>query len=463
MLKHKLLMLSSISLSLGFLSPILANESTALIGYWDTYVQNNSDYDLTNPQHNLDDKGWLLSINHDTLPAQGNTLALQFEDNYLGQLNQEVSYDVTHQGQTIGQCVLHAGLGSFAAYPDFTGTTCQVTGDDTLSLHPTYSIENDELYHVTYTLNHEKSFSRLYVFGDSLSDTGNAYKADGGIIPQSPPYYKGHFSNGPIWVEDLAEQLNLNADSVFDYAYGGAKSHGGLIPTLSVQIAEYASLHPTADPFALYTIWIGSNDFLEDVNDAEQATSSAVDTIAQGITTLAQQGAKSFLIPNLPNLGLTPKAISTDEDNGNHLFSERLNDLSSLFNQKLAVKLSTLSSELNITIIPFDTYATLEEVITKSADYGIDNITQGCNPNWYSGGDEPICNTPDTYLFWDDVHPSQITHQYLTGYIYQVLQDYGYSGSNAFNHHAPVIVKAQTKQSFSSEQITLLQQKKTFF
>lgn len=461
MLTRKLLLLSSLSLSMSVLSAAQTHNNAALIRYWDTYVQNNSEYALVNPQHSLDEKGWLLSVNHDTLPAQENTLALQFEDNYLGQLSQDITYQVSKQGEIIGECVLHAGLGSFAAYPDFTGTTCQVTEDPTLTLHPTYAIDNNELYRVTYTLDHVNSFSRLYVFGDSLSDTGNAYKADGGLIPQSPPYYKGHFSNGPIWVEDVAAKLNLNADSVFDYAYGGAKSHGGLIPTLSLQITEYATLHPTADPFALYAVWIGSNDFLDDVDNAEEATSAAVDSIADGITRLAEQGAKTFLVPNLPNLGLTPKAMLQDQDNGNHDFSNRLNELASLFNNKLATELDTLATTLHVSIIPFDTYQTLDTVITKADEYGIDNITQGCNPNWYTGGNEPICNTPDTYLFWDDVHPSQVTHEYLSSFIHDTLVEHGYADNNS-NTSLPITAQARTARTFNAAQLAVLKQR-TFF
>lgn len=41
-------------------------------------------------------------------------------------------------------------------------------------------------------------FGAIYAFGDSLSDTGNAYVASGRTIPQSPPYAPGRFSNGPI-------------------------------------------------------------------------------------------------------------------------------------------------------------------------------------------------------------------------------------------------------------------------
>ena len=66
------------------------------------------------------------------------------------------------------------------------------------------------------------AYTDMFAFGDSLSDVGNAtianYLATGKIVPTPgtasvplyyysrfgpPPNYFGHFSNGPIWVEDL--------------------------------------------------------------------------------------------------------------------------------------------------------------------------------------------------------------------------------------------------------------------
>src|SRR4029453_12923135 len=50
-------------------------------------------------------------------------------------------------------------------------------------------------------------FSRIIVFGDSLSDTGNFYHLTGGFPPA--PYANGRFSNGPLWIEYLADDLGM--------------------------------------------------------------------------------------------------------------------------------------------------------------------------------------------------------------------------------------------------------------
>ncbi|MFZ0504714.1 MAG: hypothetical protein WAM44_13440, partial [Chthoniobacterales bacterium] len=56
--------------------------------------------------------------------------------------------------------------------------------------------------------------SAIVAFGDSLSDLGNTAAS---IFPNdltgyNPYYYdQGRWSNGPLWVENLARQMSLNA------------------------------------------------------------------------------------------------------------------------------------------------------------------------------------------------------------------------------------------------------------
>ena len=116
-------------------------------------------------------------------------------------------------------------------------------------------------------------FTAIYAFGDSLSDVGNAFTATGGMIPPSPPYANRQFSNGPVWVQGLAAGLGLPAPTPSllggtNYAYGGAHSGASVVHAANAtdvtgptgQLAQYFSTHPTSDPAALYTLWVGSND-----------------------------------------------------------------------------------------------------------------------------------------------------------------------------------------------------------
>ena len=58
------------------------------------------------------------------------------------------------------------------------------------------------------------AFSGIVVFGDSLSDTGNFFLASGGAVA-GPPYFEGRFSDGPVWVEVLAEGERVAGSSLF--------------------------------------------------------------------------------------------------------------------------------------------------------------------------------------------------------------------------------------------------------
>ena len=66
---------------------------------------------------------------------------------------------------------------------------------------------------------HAGAYSNVFVYGDSLSDTGNIYTVSMHTIPQSPPYYNGRFSNGPLAVEYLANSIHSPLTS---FAWGGA-------------------------------------------------------------------------------------------------------------------------------------------------------------------------------------------------------------------------------------------------
>ena len=63
----------------------------------------------------------------------------------------------------------------------------------------------------------------LIVFGDSLSDTGNIYKATQETIPP-PPYFEGRFSNGLLWIDYLKHQLQLTSESLINFAFAGGNS-----------------------------------------------------------------------------------------------------------------------------------------------------------------------------------------------------------------------------------------------
>jgi phospholipase/lecithinase/hemolysin len=128
-----------------------------------------------------------------------------------------------------------------------------------------------------------------------------------------PYYYNGRFSNGPVYVEALATGLGLppivhSQAGGKNFAYGGAKTFGtdGLegiyIRDIDEQVTEFLDT-PAADPDALFVVFAGSNDLV----DGQTNMSIPVNNLAADIGRLIADGARNFLVPNLPPLGHTAR------------------------------------------------------------------------------------------------------------------------------------------------------------
>lgn len=237
-------------------------------------------------------------------------------------------------------------------------------------------------------------YSALYVFGDSLSDNGNLAG-----LPESPPppYFQNRFSNGPVAAEYLAGNLGLGAGKFFNYAVGGAttgltNTYSSSLPNSGMlsQVGIFAGSHPTADPNALYMLWGGPNDFFAISNPSlyPAAITAAVTNILTEIGILSSLGAKHFLVPNMVNLGLTPRFLALGS-----AASADATLLSMAFN-------FALDSALPSFVTEFDTFGFMNDVVANPGAFGLSDISSSC----FDG--TSLCSNPDQYLFWDDVHPT---------------------------------------------------------
>lgn len=256
------------------------------------------------------------------------------------------------------------------------------------------------------------SFSQLYVFGDSLSDTGNSFNATG--IPPSPPYYQGRFSNGPIWVDYLASDLGLSAQQQTNYAFTGATTGsdnntpgGQNLPGLQQQIASYEATNTSADPNALYVVWAGANDYL---GGNTTNPSVPVSNLSTAVSTLASSGAKNILVANLPDLGKIPIA------NGNIQTEGILSAATQGHNLGLSASLNSLSQQTNTNIIQLDINSLFNSAIAQPQQYGLTNVTDACLT---SAG---ICNNPNEHLFWDDFHPTTGVHEIVADAAFSTVE-----------------------------------------
>jgi phospholipase/lecithinase/hemolysin len=289
-------------------------------------------------------------------------------------------------------------------------------------------------------------FSAEYVFGDSLSDRGNIAELENvlnfqmnrsflGNFPD-PPSNHDSFTNGPVAVQLLAQSLGLNADPSLwltgfkdpaglfpgfvpgtNYAVGGATAafdpQGGIAGiNLPQQVAAYSAfVSDHADPDALYVVMIGGNDVR---NAALQGT--GVDAVTNGVGTelteiasLADEGARHFLIVNVPNVGLIPEFAQD-----NPTLAADATTFSQLYDTDLAQGLAALDPTLaaGTTLTDFDLYGLNASILANAAAHGLTNTTDRCFTNTqFSAAATPQCGQDganvDSFAYWDDIHPTQ--------------------------------------------------------
>lgn len=279
------------------------------------------------------------------------------------------------------------------------------------------------------------TFSKVVVFGDSLSDAGNISLA---TAPSIQPPLEFTTNPGHVTVQDLAGQLGYTLTPSLtggtDYAWGGAgvltNSPGtpAAVPTLTGQVNAYLAAG-AVDPNALYTIWGGANDIFYAATAAGAGATAQqliqqplavqigflvshnVITAAQGAAMTPQQisatvtqavlagaGVSGFMtadqvqaaigaaaqqevkligqlqgagVKNLLVFNLPNIGITPSGIAQGAAAQAQLTGLSVLFNTTLNSGLGQMGKG----IIPVNTYALLNEVVANPGAYGFSNAT----------------------------------------------------------------------------------------
>lgn len=309
----------------------------------------------------------------------------------------------------------------------------------------------------------------IIFFGDSLSDNGNLYRLDLHILPKSPPYFAGRFSNGPTWAEIVGLNYQTHYKTPFEiYAWGGATAirHSPVdeptVPiTLRSEIERYLldALFKSKSN-TLYSIWIGGNDYLFDrKDDTDTMTTDVVDETVWGINELIKHHAHLFLIFNLPDPSRSPVAQT-------HVhYHDKLHAFSLAHNLKLKNAIDKLKAEHpEVTLIYIDINYFYDDLIndpTKYNELRHVHITDTRHACWQGGyhikrtsatldktpfdnitepsadlieanriallaseGFHP-CLDPDNHLFWDGIHPSAVAHQMIAARVLERLAEEG--------------------------------------
>ena len=397
-------------------------------------------------------------------------------------------------------------------------------------------------------------FSKVVIFGDSLSDIGNNHFNIQGQAPETNFMPDGHggYKPGEVWVipfvKDLQQAGLLTADATqifpsrcltddqngqdcpdfyittshsLDFAYSGDPSGGYIIQNghyvnqlhmLAGHFSNLICVNPDSDlapsapwtantlcgvknrvtdfvthtnpfqfvdPNALYVIWVGPNDINQNLGPSLQAhiqngdvidpnadnpvatrtVQAAVMNITSSISALILNGARYFVVYNLPNLGFTqqgyglnylynndPRHASDPKDAIKQLFTNLTNG----FNIALSTSLDNLQSyHSGVTIIQPDINTLFNQLrdgeIAAFPTSSATLINKEPVLQWYgtccpSNGSEfdynpaqckttaenPLCSGAEPklpaaqggghYLFFNAIHPTTCAHKYIAAF-----------------------------------------------
>jgi len=288
----------------------------------------------------------------------------------------------------------------------------------------------------TATVAQTRDYTRIVVFGDSLSDTGNVAhlsEAKYGLRIPGPvaDYTDGRLTDGydtvpaaqkyfGMWIEQLAQSLpsrpkvKNSLDGGTDYAYAFAFTGNGTteltfgpgdslsvdVKDIGEQVTDYLATHPKINNSTLFVVWGGANDLINAKSPSDIVNAAVQETI--DVQRLIEAGATQILVLNLPPLGLTPRL------NGSPDASATGTGAAMLFNSWLGTGLSVLHDFYpgrHVRIFQVDVFSLFMRIAADPAAYSFTNISATSQGNYTVD--------PDTYLFWDDIHPTTRGHNLL--------------------------------------------------
>jgi outer membrane lipase/esterase len=272
-------------------------------------------------------------------------------------------------------------------------------------------------------------YTGLTIFGDSLADSGNnatffdVFVAPPGTPPGtlrtpvpigSPdfiptfPYASNRYSNGPVWVEQFAGYLGLSAQASLlggpNFAFGGARTGplGSSFPfSLLDQVAAFlAPAGNNAPSDRLYIIVGGGNDARDVLGGANpaQVVANYAANMATILTQLHGEGAESFLLVNVPDIGKTPaiRALGPAAAAG-------ASGLAAAMNAALGATLAGLPTDVTDGVFLLDAFALVNQIFNAP---GIDALSTCA----FSAA---CIASPGNTFYWDGIHPTTFGHALL--------------------------------------------------
>ena len=273
-----------------------------------------------------------------------------------------------------------------------------------------------------------------FQIGASITDNGNECIRTPASCPPSPPYSPGIFSNGPLWIDTVVARFGAAAVPSLkggtNYAYAGARTGpvpgvtGAAASTVPTLLAQFNALllanNNRINPSAL--VVVDASAFGNNIRDAlaliaanpSNATTISTNVVTSGVTDVVSilniifnTGGRNVLVLNTPDLGKTPAVQSL----GSAALAGAATQMSAGFNGALLQQITALRALPGYSIQVADAFALGAQITANPAAFGLTNATAPCFVPPPAG--PLLCATPNTYLFWDPLHPTYAAGQLL--------------------------------------------------
>ncbi|CAI8590923.1 unnamed protein product [Vicia faba] len=302
-----------------------------------------------------------------------------------------------------------------------------------------------------------------FIFGDSLVDNGNnnqltsiakANYAPYGIdFPGGPT---GRFSNGKTSVDVIAEQLGFNGyissyasargrDILRGVNYASAAAgireetgqqlgqrisfRGQVVNyqrTVSQLVNNFGDENTTANYLSkcIYTIGLGSNDYLNNYFMPQIYSSSRqftpqqyanvlLQAYAQQLRILYNYGARKMALFGVGQIGCSPSELAQNSPDGRTCVA-RINSANQLFNNGLKSLVDQFNNQFpDARFIYVNVYGIFGDIINNPSAYGFRVTNAGCCGVGRNNGQitclplQPACRDRNGFLFWDAFHPTE--------------------------------------------------------
>ncbi|CAK4032717.1 carbohydrate esterase family 16 [Lecanosticta acicola] len=309
-----------------------------------------------------------------------------------------------------------------------------------------------------------KKFTTLVAFGDSYTDDSRLsyISAHNGSLPpvgyDNPPNYAAA-DGGRVWPQYVKQYTGAN---LYNYAVAGAVCSNDITPKTYVYLqilfpavqqyeipaylADYNYTDPNGQKFmtappneTVYSIWIGANDlgsyaFITDSQVQGTNLVNSTDCVYAQIQRLYDNGGRYFVVQNVPPLNLAP-LYALPEKGGvtsNYAYwpdkPSNLTEISYRMMEQVAttnaihhyrspfeVELTTRFQGARFAVydvngLMTDIYNSPAEYLNGTAPLNVTGVVHRCDAT----GNHCVTNaSPDSYLWYDDLHPSEQTERVI--------------------------------------------------